>query len=67
MDNSSSAIFSLNLTYLLNLEAVREKFYCFKADILPPCMYELVAAIIWEPYIYRKEKISNWSLQSWFD
>lgn len=39
--------FSLNLTFLLNLKAVREKFYCFDADILPSlhawshCCYHL--------------------------
>lgn len=37
----------LNFTYLLNLTAVREKFYCFSADILPSlhvwscCCYHL--------------------------
>ena len=58
MDNSSSAIFFLNLTYLLNLKAVREKFTVSVLTFSLPAYYEVSAALIWEPCIYRKGKIS---------
>lgn len=51
--------FFLNLTYLLNLKAVRGKFTVSVLTFSLLAYYEVSTALIWEPCIDRKGKISR--------